>query len=369
MIELINVNPHCSSSVLRIDPAAYREEVPDDLKREMSAANASFSSEGTPPSPSLTFLGTGSSIPNKTRNVSAFLLENIPSPKTPASSSLLFDCGEGTLLQLTRFYGGENLDALNISAVYISHLHADHHLGLIAILKRWPGMTILAPRQIDYWLKLYSHCFEPIHYNLIPLHLFLPGNELFDIATTLPLLKSIRTCLVKHCVNAFAVRIQTNDDLTLTYSGDTMPCPELVELGAGTNVLVHEATMEDELKKEAVLKMHSTVSEAVDAGTKMNAKLTVLTHFSQRYAKVPLITNTQEKGNKMTVAVAFDNMRIPLDEQRLGSRVCISRMDKWFAQIFADDVEEMQGRTEKRRKKELLKADLILQQQQQQSNL
>lgn len=44
-------------------------------------------------------------------------------------------------------------------------------------------------------------------------------------------LESINTCLVKHCPHAFGVALYTNDGYKITYSGDTMPCDDLVQLG------------------------------------------------------------------------------------------------------------------------------------------
>lgn len=46
-------------------------------------------------------------------------------------SCILLDCGEGTSAQLKRFYGIEKSNEIfnKLKAVYISHLHADHHIG------------------------------------------------------------------------------------------------------------------------------------------------------------------------------------------------------------------------------------------------
>jgi len=76
-------------------------------------------------------LGTGSAMPSKYRNVSATLL------RVPGVGSILFDCGETTLGQLARLYGREELPKVlkDIKCIYISHLHADHHLGTAAVLK------------------------------------------------------------------------------------------------------------------------------------------------------------------------------------------------------------------------------------------
>ena len=50
----------------------------------------------------------------------------------------------------------------------------------------------------------------------------------------------------------------------------------------------------------------STTSQAIDVGVRMGARFVILTHFSQRYAKVPLFTD--DFSNR--VGIAFDNMRV-----------------------------------------------------------
>ena len=77
--------------------------------------------------------------------------------------------------------------------------------------------------------------------------------------------------------------------------------------GKNSNLLIHEATMEDQLVFEARRKMHSTMSQAINIGKKMNAKFTILTHFSQRYAKIPYMPNNDLPSN---VGIAFDNMEV-----------------------------------------------------------
>lgn len=57
----------------------------------------------------------------------------------PGNSSIMLDAGEGTLGQMMRIFGRERMDLelQRISCIFISHLHADHHLGVIQLLKRW----------------------------------------------------------------------------------------------------------------------------------------------------------------------------------------------------------------------------------------
>lgn len=161
-------------------------------------------------------------------------------------------------------------------------------------------------------------------------------------------ISSIRTCLVRHCPHSFGIAIEcaaapptTGDRFKLTYSGDTMPCDELVQLGSDSTVLIHEATMEDELAEQARYKMHSTVSQAIEQGRRMRARYTVLTHFSQRYAKLPRIESAASlTGN---VFIAFDNMEVTLSDMRyLGRTLPTMQL------MFTDHCEEMEQKALKR---------------------
>ena len=69
-------------------------------------------------------LGTGASSPGKYRNVSSTMIQT-------SSRNILLDCGEGTNGQLLRVFGPLlNEELLKIKLIFISHLHADHHLGI-----------------------------------------------------------------------------------------------------------------------------------------------------------------------------------------------------------------------------------------------
>lgn len=77
-------------------------------------------------------------------------------------------------------------------------------------------------------------------------------------------------------------------------------------LGLNCDLLIHEATMEDELEQEALTKMHSTTSQAIEVGRNMNARHILLTHFSQRYAKIPRFNDNFGDN----IGIAFDNMQV-----------------------------------------------------------
>lgn len=79
--------------------------------------------------------------------------------------------------------------------------------------------------------------------------------------------------------------------------------------------MIHEATMEDNLESEAKMKFHSTISQAINVGVKAEAKFTLLTHFSQRYSKIPMLPFKTEGGPDFTkVGIAYDFMIISLSQ-------------------------------------------------------
>uniref|UniRef100_A0A667WXF1 Zinc phosphodiesterase ELAC protein 2 n=1 Tax=Myripristis murdjan TaxID=586833 RepID=A0A667WXF1_9TELE len=272
--------------------------------------------------PEVVFLGTGSALPMKIRNVSGTLV-NIS-----ASQSVLLDCGEGTFGQLCRHYGDDVDEALaKISTVFISHLHADHHTGLLKLLyqreralttlgKAFSPISLVAPIQIMTWLNQYhDHCEEILsHVNIIPNRFLCEGAEVPKFKTKSFIqtllkkndLEMFQTCPVRHCKNAYACSITHQSGWKLAFSGDTRPCDAFAHLGKNATLLIHEATLEDGMEEEAAEKRHSTTSQAIGIGMKMNAEFIMLNHFSQRYAKIPLFS---EDFNDR-VGISFDHMRV-----------------------------------------------------------
>nr|CAD7587435.1 unnamed protein product [Timema genevievae] len=346
---------------LTLSPKMFLEETLEEdgfpeklseLKRELLTAEA----QGNPLQlfPQVLFLGTGSCIPNKTRNTSGILL------RISADTSVLLDCGEGTYGQLVRFYGPAGVGDIlrTIRAVYVSHLHADHHIGLVGLLKgrkeailstkeqNHLPVFLMAPRQIMFWLNFYHRHFEPIlqEFELVAngdLHM---GTPVQDKETHKQLLgrlnmSDISTVLVKHCPNAFGVAFTHTDSWKITYSGDTMPCNDLVKLGRGSDLLIHEATMEDELQREARYKLHSTTSQAIQVGLDMEARFTLLTHFSQRYAKLPRFS----ENFSSKVGIAFDNMQV-----RFSDLPLLPLLYPALKLMFAEHYEELEQKAARR---------------------
>jgi len=78
-------------------------------------------------------------------------------------SSIVLDCGEGSHAQLMRLYGGNAHEVFRtIDAIYVSHIHGDHHLGLVDMIreraKAFKGnklkpLVLFAPEALRAWLE------------------------------------------------------------------------------------------------------------------------------------------------------------------------------------------------------------------------
>lgn len=109
----------------------------------------------------------------------------------------------------------------------------------------------------------------------------------------------IRYCKVKHCRDAYALTIRHHCGFKFSYSGDCRPSEVFSTVGKGSDLLIHEATFDDGMEAQAMMKNHSTISEAIRVGAAMDARRVILTHFSQRYAKVPTIEHLDKRSIKL----------------------------------------------------------------------
>ncbi|MGA8855752.1 MAG: MBL fold metallo-hydrolase, partial [Candidatus Bathyarchaeia archaeon] len=92
---------------------------------------------------SVTFLGTGGSVPSKYRNLPSVLVRRGP-------EVMLFDCGEGTQRQFLQAKAGTNRKM----RIFISHMHGDHVFGLpgllhtLSFMGRTNELEIVGPKGI-----------------------------------------------------------------------------------------------------------------------------------------------------------------------------------------------------------------------------
>ncbi|KAH7162283.1 beta-lactamase-like protein [Dactylonectria estremocensis] len=266
-------------------------------------------------------LGTGSSCPGKYRNVSATLI------RVPGLGNYLLDCGEGTLNQIKRLFGDEETTDIlrDLRCIAISHLHADHHLGAPSLIKAWYETTIndndakLAISCIWRYRTLLEEVsqvedigFHRLSFVNCPLSGEIPHATAEKLGDGNFGLASVKRIPVTHCWRSDAVQLELTSGLRIAYSGDCRPSDDFARQCHGAHLLIHECTFDDDMEHHAVKKQHSTMKEALDVASKMGARRTLLTHFSQRYVKSETIKRDDANAGK--VLMAFDHMRVRLGD-------------------------------------------------------
>jgi ribonuclease BN (tRNA processing enzyme) len=232
----------------------------------------------------VTVLGKSPSWQDADGACSGYLIEE-------GSSCLLLDCGNGVFSKLRRFR-----DYVDVDAVVLSHLHADHFLDLVP----FSYALTYAPRQqsvpVDRWPGTDSPARPALHAPAGARELFRRvvgawGNEdliekafdlrEYDPGETLevgPL--QIRFQPVPHFTATNAVEIATSLDGggRITYGADHAPADELAVFAADTDLLLIEATLPRPEREGP--RGHLTPAEAGEHARRAGARRVVLTHFS-----------------------------------------------------------------------------------------
>ena len=135
----------CSNAALQKGAAEAPLHVPSPedarsmLSEDLRQAAARFPSRFAPSQSEegMLFLGTGSAIPSKYRNVSGLVVDNVVQG---AVLRVVCDFGEGSLGQWATSVPREDAaiplgpEMLSIRAVFLSHSHADHVLGVFSLV-------------------------------------------------------------------------------------------------------------------------------------------------------------------------------------------------------------------------------------------
>lgn len=215
-------------------------------------------------------IGSSPSVQRPGRACSAYLV------RTP-DAAVLLDAGSGAIgsLQLA-------MDYTALDAIVVSHMHADHFLDLLPL--RY-GLTY-GPRRratrLPVWLpprgqlrlqaiggafdgedgEFFGEVFEVREYD--PMQSLIVNNLRLSFARTL------------HYVESYAIRAE-HGDVSVTYSGDTAPCHEVVALACCTTLFVCEVTLA--LESETPPRGHSSAREAGAMARRANVGRLALTHY------------------------------------------------------------------------------------------
>lgn len=306
----------------------------------------------------VTFLGTASSRPTVRRNVSALAVQR-------EGDLFLFDCGEGTQRQMMRFSVG-----FGVRDIFISHLHADHYLGLPGLLRTlslqgreeeivvWGPDDSLAllrsvvgiggdrftfPLQVrelpagsaarfeGYEIRAFATDHAPGSTGLALIEDDRLGR--FDVARASeigvpegPLFGRLHRGEPVELPDGRIVRPEDvvgppRPGRRLVYSSDTRPSREVERVAAGADLLIHESTFSEEEQERAVSTRHATAREAGEVAARSGVGRLVLTHFSARHAEQPrrLVREARAAFDSVTAAEDGTVMELPLREAEEAS--------------------------------------------------
>jgi ribonuclease Z len=295
---------------------------------------------------SLFFAGTAGSVPTARRGLPALLLR-------AGGERFLFDCGEGTQQQLLRSVG---LPELN--AIFLTHFHLDHWLGLLGMLKTFdlrarerplaiygpPGLHrlfagmrpvigrtgyplrlvelepheevrfgsfLVSPFPVKHRVEAYGYAFVEDER---------PGRFDVDAARALgvtegPDFGRLQRGETVDGVRPEQVMGETRPGRKIVISGDTAPSEAVEVYAHRADVLVHEATFMEEERIRARDTGHSTALQAAQVAREADVRLLALTHLSTRYFPREVRDEARSVFPNTIVPRDFDAVAVPFPER------------------------------------------------------
>ncbi|MER7750794.1 MBL fold metallo-hydrolase [Kitasatospora sp. NPDC097643] len=255
----------------------------------------------------LTVLGSASPYPGPDNPCSGYLVSS-------GATHVWVDAGTGTLGPLRRHV---RLDEL--SAIWISHLHADHCADLLTAFygARYADLRLAAPIPLYGPPGIADRLADFLTNTAVrsPIESAFAVTELTDghrVSVGPPgepgqsdqLVLTSRA--VRHDVPAFALRVD-GAGRSLVYSGDSAPCAALTELASGCDALLCEADLA-QAPAAGEPQVHHTPEDAGDTATAARAGRLIVTHLG------PFLTP------EPAVARAATRFAGPVDYAAPGSR-------------------------------------------------
>jgi ribonuclease Z len=298
----------------------------------------------------LVFLGTGGSVPTARRST-ACLLARV------GGDRLLFDCGEGSQRQMQRSTG-----LVHIDEVYVTHLHADHYLGLPGLIKTYDlhgrerDLRLIGPPGLADLFTALRRIIGRIGY---PLHV----TELGEGEAIRHQGYEVRSFPVEHRMRAHGYalvederpgrfdpdaarrlgvdpgpdfsRLQGGEEVQgasgtvrpsdvmgeprrgrkVVVTGDTLPC-EMTRVAAHeAEILVHDGSFADDEAGRAAETGHSTARQAAQLARDAGVSLLALVHVSSRYDVGAVLAEAREEFPAAVAPRDFDLVEIPFPER------------------------------------------------------
>lgn len=299
----------------------------------------------------LVFLGTGSMVPTKDRNVTAHLIEY-------KGEFILVDCGEGTQRQMNL----AGYQRTKVKKILITHWHGDHVAGLVGLIQTMsavpePGTVMLfGPKGTrEYMHHVLNSCSFDLRLKL-EIQEIAPGRDgvmtFFEnddymlqaahLDHSVPCLgynfveKDKRRMHIAACTERglkegpLMGKLQRGESVVLegkkiepddvsyvkkgkkiTFILDTQLNQNCIPLAQNADILVCEATYKEELSEKGADHKHLTTKDAAQIAANADVTKLIITHFSQRYKTTHEILD-DAKNYFENVDAAYDFMKVKL---------------------------------------------------------
>jgi len=300
------------------------------------------------------FLGTAGSVPTPKRSLPAILIQR-------KGEQLMFDCGEGVQRQMMMAKTGFHKKM----KVFVSHMHGDHVLGLpgllqtMALLDREKKLEVYGPSGIKRFIEAIKETVQFVLTFPVEIHTIEKAGVICEEEEY-----AVKTVWANHAIPSLAYaleekprpgrfypekaealgvpegplwsKLQHGQNVNfpdgrvikpeqvvgpprpgrkIVYTGDTRPFKEFAKFATGADLLIHDATLDDELAERAAEDGHSTPCQAAENAKKAKAKQLILTHISARYDDTSVLLEQARKIFKNTrVAEDFIKIEISLLE-------------------------------------------------------
>lgn len=221
------------------------------------------------------FFGTSGAIPSAARDNTALVFYS-------REDAVLVDCSGSPYQKILK----AGVDPMRVSSLIVTHRHVDHLYGIPSLAHNMG----LAGRRTTFHVYALPETMRVLHgfMDLFPLEEKMPYRiDLHEI----PLKKGhrvleaagfgIRSTPVKHGAPNIGLRVEFDappERGVAVYSGDTSPCPSLIALARGADVLIHEATFLHGDAARAASDGHTTGFQAGEVATQAGVKRLLLCH-------------------------------------------------------------------------------------------
>jgi ribonuclease Z len=251
--------------------------------------------------PKLIILGSSNAIPDREH-------ENTHMVVVGERTTVLVDCVSSPILRLEQ----AGVDFHGLTDLILTHFHPDHVAGVPQLLMdMWLmgrknalniyGLHHTVDRMEDL-MGFYSWAEWP---SFFPVAFYrLPAQEMTIVMENDEL--RVFASPVRHMIPTVGLRFEFKaSGKSLAYSCDTEPCPEVVRLAQGADVLIHESA--------GAFRGHSSAAQAGEVARQAEVGALYLIHYpTGPYTSGDLVAEARERFPG-PVQLAEDFMVIPFD--------------------------------------------------------